>query len=115
MVKKERDVRRSIRNVDRSFSYPKKKGKIGNERKRQETDCRCAGNGIYVSGTLTVESGQFDETAALHALGTIRINGGTIAYLSTAGGEGTKIIDVYGGTIAQLDALDQGTANIYGG
>ena len=73
------------------------------------------GNGIYVSGTLTVESGQFDETATLHALGTIRINGGTIAYLSTAGGEGTKIIDVYGGTIAQLDALDQGTANIYGG
>ena len=45
MVKKERDVRRSIRNVDRSFSYPKKKGEIGNERKRQETDCRCAGNG----------------------------------------------------------------------
>ena len=73
------------------------------------------GNGIYVSGTLTVESGQFDETATLHALGTIRINGGTIAYLSTAGGEGTKIINVYGGTIAQLDALDQGTANIYGG
>ena len=74
------------------------------------------GNGIYVSGTLTVESGQFDETATLHALGTIRINGGTIAYLSTAGGEGTKIIDVYGGTVAQLGCTSiGGTANIYGG
>ena len=73
------------------------------------------GNGIYVSGTLTVESGQFDETAALHALGTIRINGGTIAYLATAGGEGTKIIDVYDGTVDQLGVFDGGTANIYGG
>ena len=73
------------------------------------------GNGIYVSGTLTVESGQFDETAALHALGTIRINGGTIAHLSTFGEGETKIIDVYDGTVDQLDVFDGGTANIYGG
>lgn len=64
------------------------------------------GNGIYVSGTLTVESGQFDETAALHALGTIRINGGTIAHLSTFGEGETKIIDVYDSTVDQLGVFD---------